>query len=161
MSGLGRALPGGAGMDRRAQPRPGPAGHRPAPCESYRLQVGGRAPLASQLGTYVTSGQNSDAGVPGEQGSRKPEGHRPALGSRHLVSSPKANIQTSKREDRQSEDGASCPPSRPTEQTPQKRLPLLRFSSCHYRQEEHSHVRDDFLLSLFPRAQSTYNDLRW
>lgn len=130
-SGLGRALPGGAGVDRQAWPRPDPAGHRPAPCESYRLQAGDRAPLTSQLGTYVTSGQNSDAGVPGEQGSRKPEGHRPTLGSRHLVSAPKADIQTSKCEDRESEDGASCPSSRPEEQTQQKRLPLLRFSSYH------------------------------
>lgn len=95
--------PGEAGVDQRARPCPHPAGHRPTPRESYQLQVGCRAPLASQLGMYVTSGQNSDAGVPGgqtrHQGSRKPEGHRPALGSCHLVSAPNTDIQTGKCED--------------------------------------------------------------
>lgn len=77
-------------MDQQARPCPHPAGHRPTPRESYRLQVGCRAPLASQLGMYVTSGQISDAGVPGGRHVTKdPESlrdtgllwgpHRPAL----------------------------------------------------------------------------------
>lgn len=64
-AGLSESPAWGSWGGRQARPRP-------APCESYRLWAEGRAPLASQPGMNVTSGQNSDAGVPGEQGSNSP-----------------------------------------------------------------------------------------
>lgn len=61
---------------------------------------------------------------------------------------PKANIQTSKCKDRESENGASCPSSRPEEQTQQKHLPLLQVFQLPLKAGKRSHVRNVFCESV-------------
>lgn len=99
-------------------------------------------------------------GVPGGKGQASP-GDTGLLWGRHLVSAPKANIQTSKCKDRESENGASCPSSRPEEQTQQKHLPLLQVFQLPLKAGKTFTCQKCFSVSLFPWAQGTYNDLHW